>query len=193
MVNSPKATQARISGLNEPKVTGALPGIWARVSRSTMRPNRIGSAKAATASATLARDRTAPRRRSEPSWPRTRAYRRTSHIGGFELSKRTTRDARAHGNGKRLGPVPLRIVQDGGAAGTPDQRLAPRVAAAAFQPSPFARTEKPRWVASGAVSRPRDPASSSHCRTKDRTSAAVGAAPQPPQAAARTATERQSV
>ena len=58
--NSPNATQATMSGPSAPKVTGGEPGTCAPVRVSMMRPNRIGSAKAAIASAILAADRSAP-------------------------------------------------------------------------------------------------------------------------------------
>ena len=51
---------------------GRRAGTCARVSTSMMRPNRMGSAKAETASATLASASNPPIRRSEPSCPRTR-------------------------------------------------------------------------------------------------------------------------
>ena len=72
MENRPKATQATMRGISTPKVTGEVPGTWPRVSTSMMRPNRIGSAKAEMASATLASASTAPMRISDPSCPRTR-------------------------------------------------------------------------------------------------------------------------
>ena len=54
MVKSPKATQATISGISDREGDRRPPGAWPCVSTSMMRPNRIGSAKAETASATLA-------------------------------------------------------------------------------------------------------------------------------------------
>ena len=54
MEKNANATHAIMSGMRTVKVTRGVPGTCARVSTSMMRPNRMGSAKAEMAKATLA-------------------------------------------------------------------------------------------------------------------------------------------